>query len=209
MRLPKTRLFDLFYRVYHAWPRFYSGVTQLMSIGQWERWQDRVFDDLSGNRILEIGVGQGNLLIRMAKRGYSVTGIEISRGMAYEARRRVKHAGYDVDILLASTKKLPFRDATFDCIVATFVLAEIGDLDAATAEWKRILKKGGKMIVVAGGIPQDRNIIATILFKIIEPHTVLRIERNNVSVFTSHGFSVTRQDFGPFNIIHKIVAIKP
>ncbi|MBI4991418.1 class I SAM-dependent methyltransferase [Candidatus Gottesmanbacteria bacterium] len=110
MRLPKIHLFDLFYRAYHAWPRFYEGLTELLSVGQWEKWQDRVFEDLSGKKILEIGVGPGKLLLRIAKKGYVVTGIELRRGMADEARRRVKKGGFDVDILHQSVYHLPFKD---------------------------------------------------------------------------------------------------
>lgn len=208
MRLSKIKIFDLFYRAYQAWPRFYDGLTQLLSVGQWEKWQDRVFDDLSGRRILEIGVGPGKLLHRIAKKGYVITGIELRSGMAYEARKRVKQAGFDVDILHQSVYHLPFRNETFDCIVLTFVLAEIVDLDKAIEEMKRVLKKGGKVIIIAGGMPEDNNIIARVLFRMVGWQTTLRLERDNKAYFEKHGFEAIRTDFGPFNIINKIVAVK-
>lgn len=208
MRLPKIHLFDLFYRAYHAWPRFYEGLTELLSVGQWERWQDRVFEDLSGKKILEIGVGPGKLLLRIAKKGYVVTGIELRRGMADEARRRVKKGGFDVDILHQSVYHLPFKDEIFDCIVLTFVLAEIIDLDRAIAEMKRVLKKSGKIVIIAGGMPQDKNLVAQILFRLIGTQTTLKLERDNKAHFERHGFLVQRVDFGPFNIVNKIVAVK-
>lgn len=208
MRLSKIKLFDLFYRAYHAWPRFYYEATQLISFGQLEVWENRIFTDLQGKRILEIGVGPGKLLLRMAKKGYSVTGTELRKGMADEAKRRVRDSGFDIDIILQSVYKLPFKDETFDCIVMTFILAEILQHNQAIQEWKRILKKGGKVICIAGGMPQDRNIIAKALFKLITPFTTLRLERDNKRLFEDHGFVVSREDFGPFNIVHKIVAIK-
>lgn len=208
MRLHKIGIFDLLYRAYLAWPRFYDNFTQLLSIGQWEKWQNRVFEDLVGKKILEVGVGPGRLLVRLAKRGFDVTGIELRKGMAYEARRKVKEAGFDIDILHQSTYHLPFKNETFDCIVMTFILAEISHLDQAIVEWKRILKKEGKIIVVAGGVPQDKNLIAKILFKLIKPHTELKLERDNKAYFEKHTFKVTRTDFGPFNIINKLVAFK-
>lgn len=208
MRLPKLRLFDLLYDAYHAWPRFYDGISQLLSFGQWEKWQDKVFVDLSGRRILEVGVGPGKLLLRMTKKGYVVTGLELRSGMAYEARRRVKKAGLDVDILNQSIYKLPFKDQTFDCIVMTFVLAEIAHLDQAIEEMKRVLKKNGKIITIAGGMPQDNNLVARILFRLVGAYTTLRLERDNKSYFVKHGFQATREDFGPFNIVNKVVAVK-
>lgn len=208
MRLTSNKLFDLFYRAYHAWPRFYESITQLLSVGQWEKWQDKVFEDISGKKILEIGVGPGKLLIRLAKKGFQVTGIELRKGMAYEARRRVKNAGFDVDILHQSIYKLPFKNESFDSVVMTFVLAEIDSLDKAINEIKRVLKKEGKVIVIAGGMPMDRNIVARSLFKIIGYQTTLNLERDNKSYFEKYGFRVKREDYGPFNVVHKIVAIK-
>ncbi len=208
MRLTHLHLFDYLYRAYNAWPRIYDGITQLFSIGQWEKWQNRVFDDLVGRKILEIGVGPGHLLLKMVQKGYRVTGLELRKGMAYEARRKVKKAGLDIDILQQSVYRLPFKNETFDCIVMTFVLAEIVNLDKAIIEMKRVLKKGGKVIVIAGGIPQDRNIIAKLLFKFIGSQTTLRIERDNKGYFEKYGFAVTRTDFGPFNVVNKIVSIK-
>lgn len=208
MRLPQIKIIDLFYRAYHAWPRFYSGITQLFSIGQWERWQNRVFEDLNGHTILEVGVGPGKLLVRLVKKGFKVTGIELRRGMADEARRRLRKDGYEVDILHQSVYHLPFRDSTFDCIVMTFVLAEIIQLDKAIAELKRVLKAHGKIIVIAGGMPLDNNPVARFCFRLVEHHTTLHLERDNKVYFENHGFRVIREDFGPFNIINKIVAEK-
>lgn len=208
MRLFRIHLFDLFYRAYHAWPRFYENLNQLLSLGQYEKWQSKAFEDLSGRKILEIGVGPGNLLLEMAKKGYIVTGIELRSGMSYEARRKAKEAGFDVDILHQSVYRMPFKDETFDCVVLTFVLAEIVDLDRAITEMKRVLKPKGKIIVIAGGIPEDKNWFALVLFKLIGTQTTLRLERDNKTYFQKHGFIVSRRDFGPFNIIHKIVATK-
>jgi len=208
MRLSSFRFFDLLYNAYHAWPRFYDGLSQLLSFGQWEKWQNSVFEDLTGKKILEIGVGPGSLLIRMAKKGFTVIGAEIRKGMAYEARRRVKATGLDIDILYNPYHKMPFKDEAFDCIVMTFVLAEIKNLDAAIVEMKRVLKKGGKIIIVAGGMPQDQNLVARLLFKMVAAQTSLKLERDNRAYFEKYGFAVTRKDFGPFNMVNKIVAIK-
>lgn len=208
MPFPRLKIFDFFYRLNQDWPLLYTGITQLFSFGQWEMWQNRVFEDLSGKKILEIGVGPGKLLLRMAKKGYSVTGIEFKKGMAYEARRRVKASGHEIDILNQSVYHMPFKDEVFDCIVMTFVLAEIHDLDRAITEMKRVLKTGGKIIVIAGGVPQDRNVYAELLFKLVGLQSDLKLHRDNRKYFEKHGFSVTRTDFGPFNVVSKLVAWK-
>lgn len=207
-RLSNFKVFDLFYRVLQNGPRIYEGFAELISFGQWEKWQNRVFEDLSGKKILEIGVGQGKLLIRMAKKGYQVTGIELRHGMAYEARKKTHDAGFGIDILDQSVYKLPFKNETFDSVVLTFVLAEITDLDRAIPEMKRVLKQNGKVIIIAGGMPQDHNLVARILFRMVKGQTSLALERDNVGYFSKYGFKATREDFGPFNVINKIVAVK-
>ncbi len=208
MRLPQIKIIDLFYRVYKSWPIFYDGIIQLFSIGQWEKWQDRAFDDLTGKKILEIGVGPGKLLLKMAKKGYSVTGLEFRKGMADEARKRIKAKGYDIDILQQSIYHLPFQNDVFHCIVLTFTMAVISNLDKAISEMKRVLMENGRIIIIAGGMPQDKNIFARILFRILEQQTSLKLERDNVLYLKQHGFEVTRTDFGPFNMVNKIVAVK-
>jgi len=207
-RSTHIKVFDFLYHIYRGWPLFYSNLTQLLSVGQWEKWQDKVFEDLSGKKVLEIGVGPGKLLLRMAKKGYDVTGLEVARQMAYEARKRIRKAGFEIDIISHSVYHMPFSDGTFDAIVMTFVLGEIHDLDRAIEEMKRVLKPKMKIIVIAGGMPQDRNIVARFLFGAIQKQTTLHLERDNVEYFTKHGFSVKRTDFGPFNIVTKIVAVK-
>ncbi len=202
------RLFDFLYKRLLSATRFYHSFMQLSSIGQWEKWENKVFEDLTGKRVLEVGVGPGKLLLRMAKKGYDVSGIEILPNMATEARKLMKYSGYPVDIRLESVHHMTFKNEEFDCIVMTFVLSEILDLDGAIKEMKRVLKKGGKIIAVSATMPQDRNIVARAIFKLIGSQSTHKFERRNEKYFEKHGFITTRKDFGPFNIINKIVAVK-
>lgn len=202
------KFLDPLYRLYSSWPWFYKNLCELLSVGQWEKWQNKIFDDISGKKILEIGVGPGQLLIRMVKKGYKPTGIEISPHMAHEARTTVKKAGLDIDIIHASVYKMPFEDSSFDSIVMTFVMGEIDDLVKAIREMKRVLKKGGRIVSISGGFPQDNNKIAKAILYIANNQTSLKLNRNNVELLENQGFNVKRTDFGPFNIIHKIVAVK-
>ncbi|MBI3485309.1 methyltransferase domain-containing protein [Candidatus Daviesbacteria bacterium] len=202
------RLYDHLYHATLKWPYIYHAFTQIVSGGHWEKWQNRVLDDLTGKHILEIGPGPGKLLLKLAKKGYTVAGVEIRPGMAYEARRRLKGAGFDVDIFHQSAHKLPFKNETFDCIVGTFVMSEIEDLDEAIKEMKRVLKKKGKVIIIAGSVPQNNNFMARLIFRLINIGSIRPFGRDNAEYFQKHGFEVKRHDFGPFNMINKVVAAK-
>lgn len=206
MRHPK--MLDKIYNAFLNWPALYHLITLFLSGGYWERWQNAVFDDLQGKEILEIGPGPGKLLLRLIEKGYHVTGVEFLPNMASEARRLMKQAGQKVTIHYQSPHKLPFKNETFDCIVATFVMSEINDLDKAIMEMKRILKKKGKVIIIAGSYPQDNNFMALLIFKIINISSVRPFDRDNARYLRKHGFDVSRKDFGPFNMINKVVAVK-
>jgi len=202
------RLFDFLYEKMLSSARLYHSLVQLSSVGQWEKWEDKVFEDLSGKRVLEVGVGPGRLLLRMAKKGYDVSGIEILPNMATEARRLMKYSGYPFDIRLESVHRMSFKDEEFDCIVMTFVISEIQDLDGAIVEMKRVLKKGGKIIAISATMPQDNNLVARIILKLIGSQSTHQFERKNEEYFKKHGFKTIRRDFGPFRLINKIVAVK-
>jgi len=210
MDTPKpTRLFDKLHYKLMSLEKSYHNFMQLSSGGQWEKWQNKVFEDLNGKRVLEVGVGPGKLLLRMAKRGYDVSGVEIRQNMALEARRLMKRSNYPNDVRLESVNKMSFKDEEFDCVIMTFVLSEIVNLDEAVKEMKRVLKKGGKVIAISATMPRDRNLGARMIMKLISSQSDDKFDRNNEEYFEKNGFKTTRYDFGPFHLINKIVAVKP
>lgn len=198
----------LIVRILYSIPRFYEWMTQLISLWNWEKWQNRVFEDITGKKVLEIGVGPGKLYLNMLKKGYEVSGVEIRKDIAYRARRRIKKAGFMPKINLASVLSLPYPDNTFDDVVMTFVLSEIKNIDKAIAEIKRVLKKNGKFVSVNIGYPEDKNFFAETILNIINKSEDFYLERDYVSRLKSNGFEVKRVDFGPFNLVNKMVAVK-
>ncbi len=195
-------------RLLYTLPKLYDWSTQFVSLWNWDRWQSRVFEDVKGKKVLEIGVGPGRLYANLAKRGLDISGVEIRKGMADEARARSLRAGLPAKIVQASVYSLPFGDNTFDSIVMTFVLSEIKELNRAIEEMKRVLKKGGRVVAVSISYPQDNNIVARILLNIINKSKDFNLDRDFHDYFEKNGFSVKREDFGPFNILNKLVAVK-
>lgn len=195
-------------KILYAIPRVYEWSTGFITLWNWDKWQNKVFEDLTGKKILEIGVGPGRLHLNMLKRGFEVSGVEIRKGMADRARARITKAGYKPNIHLASVYTLPFPDNTFDCIVMTFVLGEVKELNRAIVEMKRVLKVGGKVIAISINYPQDNNIIARFILDIINRSEDFNLEKDFHLYFEKQRFVVKRHDFGPFNIVNKLVSIK-
>ncbi|MGH3432590.1 MAG: methyltransferase domain-containing protein [Thermocrispum sp.] len=97
--------------------------------------------------VLEVAVGTGLNLAHYPD-GATLTGIDLSELMLAIARDRAGELGREVDLRLGNAHELPFDDAAFDTVVCTFGLCAIPDLDAAVAEMIRVLRPGGRLILV-------------------------------------------------------------
>ncbi|MEB3369660.1 class I SAM-dependent methyltransferase [Saccharopolyspora mangrovi] len=101
--------------------------------------------NVSGRRILDAGCGSGALSAKLRDRGALVTGIDSSAGMLASAKRKL---GDDADLHLADLRnRLPFADEAFDDVVASLVLHYIEDWSPTLAEFRRVLKPAGRLIV--------------------------------------------------------------
>lgn len=102
-----------------------------------------------GGRILEVGVGTGISLPDYA-RSNRLVGIDISEPMLRKAKERVEQFKLDNVEMLAvmDVAHLGFPDASFDAVVAQYVITAVPDPEAALDEFARVLKPGGEMILV-------------------------------------------------------------
>ena len=107
--------------------------------------------------VLELGVGTGlNLPGYDATRVASLTAVDISQGMLEKAEARARTQGVFVDargksavtFAVADAERLPFPDASFDCVVDTFSLCVFANPEAALREVRRVLKPDGVALLV-------------------------------------------------------------
>jgi len=101
-----------------------------------------------GGRILEVGVGTG-LSLSSYSRKSQVTGIDISEPMLEKARERVKKQGLDHvrSIVVMDAEKLDYPSASFDVVVAQYVITAIPNPENALNEFIRVTRPGGEIIV--------------------------------------------------------------
>lgn len=95
---------------------------------------------------LEIGIGTGANLPHYPP-GVTLTAVDVSAGMVEQARRAAARHGVVVDLREADAASLPFADASFDCVVAAFVMCAVPDDRAALAEAVRVLRPGGDLLL--------------------------------------------------------------
>jgi ubiquinone/menaquinone biosynthesis C-methylase UbiE len=97
--------------------------------------------------VLEVAVGTG-LNLDKYPANVRLTGIDFSADMLEIARHRAAELGRVVALQQADAQALPFDDANFDTVVCTFGLCAIPDVDSALDEMTRVLRPGGKLILV-------------------------------------------------------------
>jgi len=97
-----------------------------------------------GSRILEVAPGPGYLAIELAKRGYAVTALDISRSFVQIARENAAAAGVPVDVRLGNASAMPLPDASFDFVVCSAAFKNFSDPVGALDEIHRVLAPGGQ-----------------------------------------------------------------
>jgi len=116
----------------------------------------------AGESALELGFGTGHGLVGLARRvgdGGRVVGLDVSEGMAREARRRLAAEGLvdRVELRVAEAPPLPFPDASFDVAYASFTLELFPEpvLPAVLSEIQRVLRPSGRLGVVSMATPGE------------------------------------------------------
>lgn len=146
---PRLRkwLFETLYRNKYLY-RFASTVP---FAGQWRAWQRLALARIRGHDVLELGCGLGDLLADMTEAGYACLAVEQSPQMVAAARETLQRRklGEKAGVIQGSAQHLPFSDASFDTVVSTFPSEYIYD-PATVAEVARVLRPGGRLIVVEG-----------------------------------------------------------
>ena len=106
------------------------------------------FDRHAGERVLEIGGGMGTDLAQFARHGAQVTDLDLSSGHLALARESFALRGLSGEFILRDAESLPFDDATFDLVYSNGVLHHTPNTSGAVQEVLRVLKPGGKAIVM-------------------------------------------------------------
>lgn len=106
------------------------------------------FDDAAGMQVLEIGTGMGADLVRWARSGAIVTGVDLTVRAVALSRDRLSSQGLSGTVMQADAENLPFEDGSFDLVWSWGVLHHTPDADRALVEAARVLKPGGRYAVM-------------------------------------------------------------
>lgn len=113
-------------------------------------WFATALDYLStaGKDVLDVGCGQGIDVVRYARAGARVTGIDLTPTHVELARRHVAAVGLDAEIMVGDAERLPFYDCSFDRVSSNGVLHHTPNMEAALSEIHRVLRPAGEARVI-------------------------------------------------------------
>jgi len=112
----------------------------------------------SGARnLLDVGCGTGELSLLIAEMGYRVTGIDLSPKMLNRAKAKAKARSLDIRYEPGDAENPPYDSNTFDGVFTRHLLWTLPNPQEAILAWKRILKVGGRVMIV-DGVWDDRTL---------------------------------------------------
>ena len=134
--------------VFSSVARRYDLMNDLMSGGMHRLWKDRFVNRVkprTGEEILDMAGGTGDVAFRMARRGAQVTVADINADMLEVGRERAAARGLTgLTWKVENAESLSFADASFDAYTIVFGIRNVTDIPAALREAHRVLKRGGR-----------------------------------------------------------------
>lgn len=164
----------------------------------------------AGSRTLEIAIGTGRTL-RYYPRDIMLVGVELSQGMLRRADQR-RHEGPRRTVLVrGDAQALPLRDESLDTVISILSLCTIPDERQALAEAYRVLRPGGRLVLVEH-VRSPVRILAAVQ-RLIDPLIVRfacdHLTREPLDLLPSLGFQVRAVDRRRLGIIERVLAEKP
>ena len=170
MRDATTRVLDVYEKQAPYYDRVIAVAERLLFAGGRE-WACRQ----ASGRVLEVGIGTGRNLPYYAA-DVELTGIDLSPAMLARAQARARDLGRAVDLRAGDAECLPFADASFDTVLATLTLCSIPDDVTAVAEMARVLRPGGRLVLLdhvaspSPAVRRTQRLLEPLFLRLAEDH---------------------------------------
>lgn len=196
-------------RRYQRISRFYD-VMETMAETRYHPWREKLWTEVTGIEVLEIGVGTGKNMPYYPANTH-ITGIDLTPGMLERARRKAHASGLNshVDLQLGDAQTLDFPDNSFDTALGTFVFCSVPDPVLGLREMKRVVRPRGKVLLLEHMRSPNETLGA--LMDLINPLVIrmmgANINRRTVENVRKAGLEIERiEDLAMGGIFKLIVA---
>ena len=138
----------------------YDLLNHLLSLNIDKRWRRKAMKyiaETEKGRLLDVACGTGDFSVAAHKVGVKqVNGIDISSNMVEVGRRKVKELGLEqsVDLQVGDSEQMSFADSTFDVVTVAFGVRNFEHLEIGLKEMNRVLRPGGKVIILEFSTPE-------------------------------------------------------
>lgn len=153
----KEQVAEMFNNISHC----YDFLNHFLSLGIDILWRKKAIRMLKADQpkqILDIATGTGDFAIEaLALKPDRVVGVDISPGMLEQGKKKMKKRGLDhlIDMQMGDSEKLLFENNTFDAVIVSFGVRNFENLEKGLSDMYRVLKPGGKTVVVEFSRPRN------------------------------------------------------
>jgi ubiquinone/menaquinone biosynthesis C-methylase UbiE len=101
-------------------------------------------------RVADLGCGTGSITVLLTEAGFDVHGVDLSERMVAAAKNKINNAGVAAEVRQGDAAYPPLEPSSFDVVFARHVLWALPDPEAVLARWTRLLRPGGRLVLVDG-----------------------------------------------------------
>jgi demethylmenaquinone methyltransferase/2-methoxy-6-polyprenyl-1,4-benzoquinol methylase len=141
----------------------YDFLNRVLSLGidrYWRKFAVNELPKVEKARYLDVATGTCDIALEIVKRlpGSTVTGVDFSEGMLKLGKEKVRSAGYEdcIEVHFADVTSLPFEDSAFNASIIAFGIRNVQDYKKGISEMGRVVKSGGKVVVLEFTSVQNR-----------------------------------------------------
>ncbi|MCI0460922.1 MAG: class I SAM-dependent methyltransferase [Gemmataceae bacterium] len=187
---------------YDRWVGYFEKVL----VGAGRRWACAQ----AAGEVLEVAIGTGRNLVFYPEE-VRLTGIDLSPAMLVIARQRAGELGRQADLRVGDAQALDFADARFDSVVCTLALCCIPDDRKAVAEMQRVLRPGGRLVLLDHVVSNVALVRA--IQRMLEPLWVHfhkdSLLRHPIEHVRAEGLEILWQERSKLGIVERVLARKP
>jgi len=170
----------------------------------WKKWIKKIIPHIKGDKILEVSFGSGYLMTQYATNKNEIYGIDYNEKMLEITSKKMKKLNIKAHLSQGNVEKLPFPDNTFDTVINTMAFTGYPNGEKAMSELKRVLKKGGSLLLVDFDYPNNRNRLGYLIVRLWEKFGDIIKDIN--SLLIQLGFDYTNISLGGFGSVHLFIA---